>query len=117
MIDFFEGTDVVFDLIFLGVGEDGHTASLFPRSKALSVSDRWVVENYVDNLNIWRVTLTAKTINASREVVFLVSGKSKADVLRKLFETQEVKFPAQMIKPDSRKLQWLVDEEAASRLG
>ena len=72
ILNYFGKNEVVFDLIFLGMGDDGHTASLFPESKALTIRDRWVIENYIEKLSAWRITFTTQTINAARDIVILV---------------------------------------------
>jgi 6-phosphogluconolactonase len=108
-----------FDLTLLGMGSDGHTASLFPGTKVLAEKTRWVAAYYVDNIRAWRITLTAAAINDSRRVIFLVSGKAKAPALRRVLAPgpdEQEEFPAQMIRPADGKLRWLTDEEAASLL-
>ncbi len=107
-----------FDLLLLGLGDDGHTASLFPHTAALDETARWVVPNYVPKLESWRLTLTAPAINAARTVVFLVSGGSKAVPLVDVLygERQPHTLPAQLITPASGALLWLVDADAAARL-
>jgi 6-phosphogluconolactonase len=107
-----------FDLVWLGMGEDGHTASLFPHTNALNEQKRWVVENYVASKQTWRVTLSAPAINAAANVVFLVTGAGKAERLRQVVKDayQPQELPAQMIRPVNGQLVWMVDSEAASRL-
>lgn len=109
---------VRFDLILLGMGDDGHTASLFPGTPALEETERLVVENYVEKLDSWRITLTVPVINAADRVTFLVSGKSKAETLQQVLEgsNQPYELPSQLIQPTSGNLLWMVDEPAASRL-
>ncbi|MBL8152577.1 MAG: 6-phosphogluconolactonase [Anaerolineae bacterium] len=104
------------DLILLGMGDDGHTASLFPHSAALDAPpDRWVVENLIPTKQVWRVTLTASAINAARQVIFLVSGPEKAERLQQVLHSpyRPHDLPAQLIHPANGKLLWLVDEAAA----
>lgn len=109
-----------FDYLLQGMGADGHTASLFPGTDALAVEDgsRWVVANYVPELDTWRITLTAPAINAGRNVVFMVEGESKAqplyDVLKGDYRPQEL--PSQLIAPVNGRLVWMVDESAAALL-
>ncbi len=107
-----------FDLIFLGMGADGHTASLFPGTEALQVKDRIVVANFVEKLNSWRITLTAKTINDARNVLFLVAGEDKAATLRNVLEGQyqPETYPSQLIQPANGSLLWMLDEAAAGLL-
>lgn len=104
-----------FDLIFLGMGADGHTASLFPGTTALRASDASiVVENYVEKLHTYRITFTAATINQARAVVFLVGGADKAATLKAVLqgEYQPDLYPSQLIQPVSGHVIWLVDEAA-----
>lgn len=110
----FEG----FDLILLGMGEDGHTASIFPGLVAVTESVAWVLAQYVEVMAMWRLTLTPVVINAARRVAFLVSGDKKAETLRQVLEGpyQPVVLPAQAIKPTRGELHWLVDGPAAARL-
>jgi 6-phosphogluconolactonase len=107
-----------FDLIFLGLGEDGHTASLFPSTNALNESDRWVAENFVEKLNTYRITFTFPVINRAANVVFLVSGESKAGVLKKVLEGPlgPERLPAQSIRPSPGKLIFLVDQASARKI-
>jgi len=116
--DFFNPKPAVFDLILLGMGDDGHTASLFPGSAALHENSRWVMENYAERLHAWRITLAPPIINAAREVVFLVTGEGKANVLRRVLKEarQPQVLPAQLIQPASGRLFWLIDAEAATGL-
>jgi len=103
-----------FDLIFLGMGNDGHTASLFPGTSALGEQSRLVVANCVEKMNTWRITLTLPVLNNAAEVVFLVSGVTKAPVLAKILSAKSGDaFPAQSVKPTNGQLLWLVDEDAA----
>jgi 6-phosphogluconolactonase len=107
-----------FDLVLLGLGEDGHTASLFPGSAALEERERWAVPTQVPGSGAWRVTLTLPVINSASEIVFLVSGGSKARILRDALEGKGpgTGLPARMVRPDHGRLRWLVDADAASLL-
>jgi 6-phosphogluconolactonase len=107
-----------FDLIFLGMGEDGHTASLFPYTEALKEDQSLVVANFVTVLDSWRITMTVPLINAARQVVFLISGQNKAAALREVLlgEYRPMQYPAQLIIPFDGRLAWYVDEAAASQL-
>jgi 6-phosphogluconolactonase len=98
-----------FDLVLLGMGADGHTASLFPRSAALDERVAPVVPVYVERLRSWRVTLTLPVINASRNVVFLVRGAGKAGALARIRAGEPL--PAGLVQPDSGQLIWLVDQQ------
>jgi 6-phosphogluconolactonase len=105
-----------FDLVLLGMGDDGHTASLFPGSAALGEQTRWVVAQYVSKLSAWRVTLTPVVINAAAQVTFLVSGAGKAETLRQVLTGpyQPGVLPAQIIRPIRGHLVWLVDAAAGA---
>ena len=107
-----------FDLICLGMGDDGHTASLFPGTAALRERERWVVAQYVAAARAWRVTFTAALINAARHVVFLVEGAGKSETLRRVIEGlyQPDVLPAQLIQPISGVAHWLVDAAAAASI-
>jgi 6-phosphogluconolactonase len=106
------------DLVLLGLGNDGHTASLFPGSASLHANARWAVAAYVHAVSIWRVTLTVDVINAAAEVVFLVSGDAKAAIVRQVLEgpTRPQELPAQLIAPTAGRLLWLLDAPAAAEL-
>ncbi len=105
-----------FDLIFLGIGEDGHTASLFSGSKALDESSRRVVANWVEKFKAFRITLTFPVLNHAAEIAFLVSGSGKAQILSEVLRPGREKYPAQRIQPENGRLLWLVDQEAGSLL-
>lgn len=107
-----------FDLVLLGMGPDGHTASLFPGTSALNVNDRIAVANYVEKLNAHRITLTAATINNARNVTFVAAGEDKADALKAVLEGpyRPETYPSQLIRPRNGTLLWLVDERAARDL-
>ena len=108
----------VFDLVLLGMGDDGHTASLFPHTAALHELGRIVVANHVLQKETWRVTLTWPVINRGREVAFLIEGDGKAQVLHDVLlgaYDPETK-PSQLIRPASGKLTFLLDAAAAAKL-
>ena len=107
-----------FDLVLLGMGADGHTASLFPGTAAVGEQARIVVANAVPKLNAQRLTLTVPALNNARNVTFLVSGAEKAETLRQVLEGPQRPelLPCQLIKPGNGALLWLVDEAAASKL-
>lgn len=106
-----------FDLILLGMGPDGHTASLFPDSPALDEQSRLVVANWVAKFNTDRITFTFPVLNRAAEVMFLVSGADKADMLRQVLEGKNTPpLPSQRVQPSDGKLLWLLDEAAAAKL-
>jgi 6-phosphogluconolactonase len=105
-----------FDLILLGLGDDGHTASLFPGSAALAETSRLVVANWVEKFNTFRITLTYPVLNHVAEIVFLVSGAGKAQILKEVLKSPETKYPSQRIQPEDGRLLWLVDQDAARLL-
>ncbi|MFQ5851087.1 MAG: 6-phosphogluconolactonase [Candidatus Binatia bacterium] len=107
-----------FDLIFLGMGPDGHTASLFPGTAGLQENRRLVIAHCVKKLKDWRVTFTPMVLNHAAHVIFLVSGADKAATLREVIRGlyQPDQLPAQLIRPANGTLLWLVDEDAASLL-
>jgi len=100
-----------FDLILLGLGDDGHTASLFPETEALGNNERWVVDNFVKKLHAHRITMTFPTINHAANVMFLVSGSSKASVCKQIFAGSG-QFPAQKVQPVQGTLAWYLDKDA-----
>jgi len=108
-----------FDLVLLGLGPDGHTASLFPRSPALSEQKRWVAGNWVEKFKTHRITLTFPVLNAAAEVLFLVVGEDKAWALRNVLRGKAPveEIPARGIVPTSGRLTFLVDRAAAAGLG
>jgi 6-phosphogluconolactonase len=114
-----EGQLPKFDLIFLGMGSDGHTASLFPGTKALQEENRLVVSNWVGKFYTERITMTAPLLNNAACVVFLVSGQDKALPLKAVLEGryEPQQLPAQLVRPESGKFIWLLDSAAASLLG
>ncbi|MGD1277033.1 MAG: 6-phosphogluconolactonase [Tepidisphaeraceae bacterium] len=103
------------DLILLGLGDDGHTASLFPGTAALAETHRRCVANFVPKLSAWRLTLTAPFINRARQVVVLVSGDAKAKKVTEVLEgpSDPQRLPIQLIQPQSGELLWLLDAAAA----
>ncbi len=107
-----------FDLILLGMGEDGHTASLFPHTAALDERERLAVANKVEKLQTWRLTFTVPLINAARRVLFLLSGDSKADILRRVLhgEQQPHELPSQLIQPTDGELAFYIDAAAGQSL-
>lgn len=105
-----------FDLVLLGLGSDGHTASLFPESDVLEMTDRWVAAHYVESQRSWRITMTAPLLNSGRNVMFYVSGTDKAEIVRDVLEGEPDRYPAQLIDPPNGRIIWLVDQDAAMLL-
>jgi len=107
-----------FDLILLGMGPDGHTASLFPGTAGLQEKTRLVIANWVEKLKTHRLTFTFPVLNAARSVAFLVSGTDKAPVLRAVLEEKVPgeQYPAKLVQPTDGKLIWFLDRAAASAL-
>lgn len=106
------------DLVLLGLGDNGHTASIFPESAAASETIRWVMDESVDASPSWRITLTAPVLNAAAELLFIVSGEGKANVLARVLDGphRPRELPAQLIAPSPGRLHWLVDAAAAAEL-
>jgi len=107
-----------FHLIFLGLGKDGHTASLFPGTRVTRQTSRWVSTPMVSKLNMRRMTLTLPVLDAAMRVVFLVVGAEKAEILRDVLEANaDPPYPAQLVQPRHNGLKlFLVDEAAAAKL-
>jgi len=117
--DFFKpspGRYPVFDLISLGIGSDGHVASLFPGQSAAQTGDAWVVSVKGGNPDLARLSLTFPVLNSAAQLFFLVSGKAKAAVIQTVFAEPSAGLPAQNIRPFSRNLTWLLDRAAAALL-
>jgi len=106
------------DLIILGMGEDGHTASLFPASKSLAEKLRLVVPIYMKKHKIHRITLTLPVLNHAAQILFLVAGHAKADVLQKVLQggREKERYPAGLIHPGPAHILWLIDRETARKL-
>jgi len=107
-----------FDAILLGMGEDGHTASLFPGSAAIGEASQWVVAPFVEKFRAYRVTFTLPLINEAANVLFLVTGKAKATILERVLNGNESAqvLPCRGVHPREGRLIWFVDRAAASRL-
>ncbi len=112
--DHFDGSLPCFDLMLLGLGEDGHTASLFPETDAVEECEKHAVAVFVPKLNVWRVTLTLPVINAAREILFLVSGRSKSEIVQRIMSNKQpaIEIPASMVNPQNGELHWMLDSEA-----
>ncbi len=107
-----------FDLIMLGMGDDGHTASLFPGSRALTEEGAWVTANWVEKFNTFRITLTAPAINRAAHVMFIVTGAGKAERLPEVLHgpREPQRLPSQLIKPVQGTLEWFTDKAATAKL-
>ncbi len=107
-----------FDLILLGMGPDGHTASLFPDSPGLAEKKRWVVANPVEKFKTDRITFTYPVLNAAREIHLLVAGKDKAEMIGQILASNQdhLPYPVQRVEPLAGKKIWMLDDAAASQL-
>jgi 6-phosphogluconolactonase len=117
-LEAFFGSRPHFDLILLGLGTDGHTASLFPGTNAIHENVDWVVANYIKKLDTWRITLTPRILNQAHNIAFIVSGENKAIPLKAVLggDYQPDVYPSQIIRPTNGKLVWLIDKTAAKLL-
>lgn len=119
IVSHFNGADLTFDLILLGMGDDAHTASLFPETSILESRDAEIDSVFVEKLSTYRISFTAPLINKARNVAFLVFGKGKAEAVKHVIEDEQKntkRYPAQMIQPFDGKLTWFLDNEAAELL-
>jgi 6-phosphogluconolactonase len=116
--NFFQNDPPRLDVILLGMGDNGHTASLFPHLTAVHEHKAWVVAEYVSEVSMWRITLTPPVLNLGRDVIFLVSGAAKAAMLAQVLEGPYApdERPAQVVRPSPGELTWLVDAAAAAEL-
>ena len=105
-----------FSLVLLGLGEDGHTASLFPGTSVLEERDRMVVSVWVPRLGVHRVTLTVPALSHAQEILIVVAGKAKACIVRDVLEGEGGSYPINRIAPVAGRLLWFLDAEAASLL-
>jgi 6-phosphogluconolactonase len=105
-----------FDFILLGVGSDGHTASLFPGTNALEEMQRMVVGNWVEQHSTYRITLTYPVLNHAANVMFLMSGAGKADIVSKVLKEPSAGLPSQRVRPANGNVMWYLDTGAASKL-
>jgi len=109
--DHFAGDDFPqWDLALLGMGDDAHTASLFPQTKALDETDRWFVENWVEKFDAFRYTLTAPAINSAKQSWFLIAGENKQQALAQVFSNhhEPQQYPSQLVKPS----RWFICSDA-----
>jgi 6-phosphogluconolactonase len=114
----FKDKEPQFDLILLGMGDDGHTASLFPGTEVLQEKSRWVQAYYLEPQSMYRITLTAPLINQANVINFLTFGSNKAEALKEVLEgdRNSDKYPSQLIAPVNGEVHWFVDKSAASNL-
>jgi len=106
-----------FDLILLGMGPDGHTASLFPGSDSLKEQSKLVLANWVEKFKTWRISFTFPVLNNAAEVMFMTSGPDKADMVQQVLEgKKDPPYPSQLVRPTDGKLVWMLDEAAAKTL-
>jgi 6-phosphogluconolactonase len=105
-----------FDLIILGIGNDGHTASIFPNNRVMKVKERLVSEVYLNDQMHHRVTLTLPTLNQAKNIIFLATGKTKAPVMKMIFEQKDLQLPLSQINPGNNRVLYLLDSDAASEL-
>ena len=114
----FPSTPPMFDLVLLGLGEDGHTASLFPGTHVLAVTDQLAAAVYVPKLSAWRVTLTLPVLNNAREILFVVSGAGKAEIVKRIMAMNQPDpdLPATLVLPTRGRVKWLLDSDAAALL-
>lgn len=112
------GDEGEFDLILLGMGDDGHTASLFPGTAVLNETEKWVDAYFLAPQDMYRITLTAPLINRAKKIVFALFGANKAPALYEVLEGEPnvATYPSQLIKPLNGELVWLVDDAAAAKL-
>jgi 6-phosphogluconolactonase len=103
------------DLILLGLGADGHTASIFPGSEVLEETKRLIAAPWVEKLNTYRITMTLPLLNNGASILFLVSGKDKAEIVKEVIEGPK-KYPAQAVQPTNGELIWMLDRDAAAGL-
>jgi 6-phosphogluconolactonase len=119
ILEHFKGDSPAFDLILLGMGDEGHTASLFPYTDILESTEATVQAVYVDKLSTYRISFTAPLINLARNIAFLVFGSSKAEAVKEVIEFEKkdpTLYPAQLIAPVNGNLTWFLDKDAAALL-
>ena len=112
---FFKNKKVVFDWLLLGLGDDGHTASLFPGTAILKEKKRLIKEVWLEQKQTWRISFTFPLINSAAQIIFLVAGKEKAAIVADVINHKKIKpaLPSQSVKPEKGIICWMLDEEAA----
>jgi 6-phosphogluconolactonase len=105
-----------FDFILLGMGPDGHTASLFPGTAGLQEKDAFVIANWVEKLNTFRITFTYPVLNNAASVMFLINGDEKAEMVRRALKDPSANLPCQGVRPENGELMWFLDKGAAVKL-
>ncbi|REA61680.1 6-phosphogluconolactonase [Dyadobacter luteus] len=115
---YFKDGESTFDFVLLGMGDDGHTLSLFPGTEVVHESEAWTSAFFLQAQDMYRITLTAPVVNAAKYVAFMATGAGKAETLKSVLEGDQNldKFPSQIIKPVNGELHWFVDEAAAAQL-
>lgn len=114
---YFDSSKTTFDVVLLGMGDDGHTLSLFPNAEVLTDTSSWVKADTNEQKGMQRITLMPAVVNLSSAIVFLVTGESKAKVLQQIIEEpQQHAYPSQLIQPVNGELYWFADEAAAKYL-
>ncbi len=116
--DFFGSVEPSFDLILLGLGENGHTASLFPHTEVLHEKIKWVKEVFIEEQKMFRITMSAALINKAHHILFLVTGENKSNTLNNILNGTYLpeEYPAQLIGPEHGELLWYIDSAAANKL-
>ncbi len=115
----FNGEEIIFDLILLGMGDDAHTASIFPETALIKSQDATVLSVFVEKLAAYRISFTAQLINNAKNIAFITFGANKAKAIKHVIGDEQKDYfiyPAQLIKPVNGNLNWFIDEEAASLL-
>lgn len=114
----FFNEDPNFDLIILGLGDDAHTASIFPKTSLVWIDEELVKDVYLTDKEVYRISFTAPLINKAKQIAFLTFGENKADAIKAVLEGEKnvELYPAQLVKPINGNLTWFVDEAAVSKL-